>query len=100
VFFYTAAPELEPLVAIEPMGPLVIDPPAFATQQDMDPAMAIAVPLARQLAQPLAERGLIGPTAPVAHQGALDPGRPTRPPPGDPQRVLRPGRPRPAHRRP
>ena len=49
-----ALPDRQPLLAVEPEQPLVVDHDAFAPQQDQQAAIAEATPLGRQLAQPAA----------------------------------------------
>ena len=54
------SPGSQPFLAIEPVDPLVVDPPAFPPQQDVQPPVAVAHPRRRQVAQPQPQRRLIG----------------------------------------
>ena len=42
-------PQVKPLLAVDPIGPLVIDAPALAPQQDLDPAVPVPDPALRDL---------------------------------------------------
>ena len=72
----------QPLLAIEPEQPLVIHHDAFPPEQDEQAPIAEATPLQGQLAQPLAQPGIVGTTGPVAVGLGGEADQPTGPPLG------------------
>jgi hypothetical protein len=77
-----APPDRQPLLATEPEQPLVVHHDAFPPEQDEQVPIAEATALQGQLAQSLAQPGIVGTTGPVAVGLGGEADQPTGPPLG------------------
>ena len=70
----------QPLLRVEPLRLLAVDPHAFAQQQDVQPPIAKAPTLPGQLAQPSAQRGIVAAPRPMPDAGPIRTNDAARPP--------------------
>jgi len=75
---------LQALLAIQTPGALVVDGPSLPSQQDVDAPMAVSDAGFRQLANTLAETGLLGTTMPVVVGRTIETKSTTGTPDADP----------------
>jgi hypothetical protein len=75
-----ALSDRQPLLAVDPEQPFVVDPDALPPEQDQQAAIAEATPLGRQLAQPAPEFAVVRASGAVAVGLRCEPDQPARPP--------------------
>jgi hypothetical protein len=78
-FLRTLVRTWQPFQAIEPVDALSIHQPAFASQEHMDPAVAIAHPCTGQIPDPHPQGGLIRSSTPIAIGRPIPPNDATSP---------------------
>ena len=72
--------QAEAVLPVKPVDPLVVDRPAFPTQQDVDPEIAIPYPRSRQIADAQQQRCLVAADRLVPDRRTLKAKRSTAPP--------------------
>ncbi len=70
----------QPLLAINPLDPLLVHQPALAPQQHVQAPIAEPPPLLRQRPQPLAQLAIVRPRGLIANACPVGPDHPARPP--------------------
>ena len=66
-------PQAQPIFAIQPVNPLVVHDPAFPSQQDVNPEIAVSHPSLRDVPDAHEQRRLIGSDRPVTYPTPLEP---------------------------